>query len=188
MGLFGNDIEKRILQLFSRGDAAAMDVLYAHFSSYLTGVAARYITSDDDLKDILQESLIKIFTQIGSFHYDGKGSLRAWMTRIVINEALIFLRKSRRRGGEVLLSDPPDMIDDPPDVAAMSMESIVRLIRKLPDGYREVFNMHAIDGLSHRQIAQELGIKPDTSASQYHRAKALLRKMIIQEQANSQTE
>lgn len=175
------------MKLFRRGDASAMDTLYAHFADYLTGVGSRYIASDDDLKDVLQESLIKIFTQIGSFSYRGKGSLKAWMTRIVINEALMFLRRRRKQEAEEIITDPPDIIDDPPNTAAMSADDIVELIRKLPDGYREVFNLYAIDGLSHKQIAQQLGIKPDTSASQYHRARSLLMKMIKQQQATTIT-
>lgn len=187
MNLFGSDIEQRIMRLFRRGDASAMDTLYAHFADYLAGVGSRYIASDDDLKDVLQESLIKIFTEIGSFNYRGKGSLKAWMTRIVVNEALMFLRQRHRQETEEIVTDPPDMADEPPNTDGMSADSIVELIRKLPDGYREVFNLYAIDGLSHKQIAQRLGIKPDTSASQYHRARSLLMRMIKQQQATAIT-
>lgn len=95
MNIFGNNKEKAIVQLFRQGNALAMDKLYAEYADYLTTVCARYIVNDDDLKDVLQESFIKIFTQINQFEYRGKGSLKAWTTRIVINESLQFLRKQK---------------------------------------------------------------------------------------------
>ena len=72
-----------------------MDELYGCYADYLTGVCYRYISNDEDLKDVLQESFIKIFTQISSFEYRGSGSLQAWMTRIVVNESLQLLRRQK---------------------------------------------------------------------------------------------
>ena len=178
MNTAGDNIEQRIIGLFSRGETSAMDELYDHYAGYLTGVCARYIAADDDLKDVLQESFIKIFTAISSFDFRGKGSLKAWMTRIVVNESLLFLRKERLRAPEKLLADPPDIPEEEPNAEGMDAETLTRLIRQLPQGYREVFNLFAIEGLSHKEIATKLGIKPDSSASQYHRAKTLLARMI----------
>ena len=88
---FGEDKERQIIQRLGRGDASAMDDLYALAADKLAGVCARYISAEADRKDILQESFIKIFTRIGSFDYRGHGSLMAWMTRIVVNESLLWL-------------------------------------------------------------------------------------------------
>jgi RNA polymerase sigma-70 factor (ECF subfamily) len=93
MILFWKDKEQQILSLFKKGDKCAMDKLYLEYADYLTGVCARYISNEDTLKDVLQESLIRIFTQIHQFEYRGKGSLKAWITKVTINEALIQLRK-----------------------------------------------------------------------------------------------
>lgn len=181
MGLFSKDNEQKIVQLFRRGDASAMDCLYANFADYLTGVAARYITDDDDLKDILQEAFIKIFTTIDTFEYRGRGSLRGWMSRIVVNECLQALRRRQRSPILALADEPPDVADTPesdPEADGITGEELTHLIRQLPDGYRTVLNLYAIEGKSHKEIAEMLGIKPDTSASQFHRAKNMLARII----------
>ena len=160
MNIFGSNKEKAIIQLFRQGNPLAMDRLYAEYADYLTAVCARYITDDDDLKDVLQEAFIKIFTQIDKFEYRGKGSLKAWTTRIIVNESLLFLRK--QKGSLSLVSeDPPDIPDDTPDTEGLSG-----------------LNLYVIEGKSHKEIAQIMGIKPDSSASQFHRAKNMLAKLI----------
>lgn len=176
----GLNREKRILQLFDRGDPSAMDRLYAEFAGYLTGVCYRYIPDDADMKDVLQESFIKIFTRIGTFTYRGEGSLQAWMTRIVINESLLWLR--RKAASNTLRIDErraPDLPEETePEVERLDGEVLAGMIRRLPAGYRTVFNLYAVEGKSHREIARLLGIRPDTSASQFYRARQLLARMV----------
>ena len=177
MNIFGNNKEKAIVQLFRQGNALAMDKLYAEYADYLTTVCARYIVNDDDLKDVLQESFIKIFTQINQFEYRGKGSLKAWTTRIVINESLQFLRK--QKGIAPLVADnPPDIPDETPDTEGLSADTLNNLVAQLPTGYRTILNLYVIEGKSHKEIARMMGIKPDTSASQFHRAKNMLARLI----------
>ena len=160
MNIFGSNKELQILKRFGRGDASAMDMLYAEYADYLTGVCCRYIGNKDDRKDVLQEAFIKIFTSIGHFSYRGEGSLKAWVTRIAVNEALQYLRQQCR--WSPIDSDAP----------------LPELIQQLPPGYRAVFNLFAIEGLSHKEIARQLGITPSTSASQYFKARAMLARMI----------
>lgn len=134
----------------------------------------------------MQEALIKVFTSIQDFEYRGKGSLKAWLTRVVINEALIFLRQNKRLN-ETDIDALPDMPEEePPDTSGLTPEQAKALIDQLPDGYRAVFNLYAIEGKSHKEIAELLHIKPDTSASQYHRAKNMLAR-IIRQQYNQPT-
>ncbi len=185
MSILPTDKEQHILQQFKRNYNSAMDLLYAEYAGYLTAVCARYIAGDDDMKDVLQEALIKIFTQIGSFEYRGKGSLKAWMTRIVVNESLQFLRRSKK--DEVLIdTEPPDIPEEDPDTDGLNAEEMTDIIRSLPDGYRMVFNLYVIEGKSHKEIAQILNIKPDTSASQLHRAKNILARLITQYKRSKQ--
>lgn len=178
MYIFGTDNEQYIIKLFRRGDTSAMDVLYAEYADYLTSVCARYIPDDDELKDVLQESFIKIFSKIGEFNYRGNGSLRAWITRIVINESLILIRKKKNSPIINLEKEPPDVQDDEPEIGDLSQEVLTNMIRQLPDGYRTVFNLFVIEGKSHKEIAKILNIKADSSASQFHKAKKQLAKMI----------
>lgn len=170
--------EQHIVDLFARGDFRAMDVLYASFADYLAGVCVRYVPQQEDLHDVLQEAFIKIFTTIGSFRYRGKGSLKAWMTRIVVNEALMFLRGKKKMRFVDIDEEPSDIADEEPDTSGLTAENVDEALARLPDGYRTVFNLYAIEGKSHKEIAEMLGIKPDTSASQYHRAKTMLARLL----------
>jgi len=170
--------EQQILELFHRGDASAMDELYACYADYLTAVCYRYIPDDDKLKDVLQESFIKIFTKVSGFEYRGAGSLKAWLTRIVVNEALNALRREGAAHEQKLATNLPDLPDEEPDVGELNEETLLGMIGRLPQGCRTVFNLFVMEDKSHKEIAACLGIKPDTSASQLHKAKALLARMI----------
>lgn len=178
MRIFGKDKERKIVDLFRRGNVSAMDVLYAEYANYLTAVCARYISDDDDVKDILQEAFIKIFTTIDTFDYRGTGSLKAWMGRIVVNESLQWLRQRKRSPFDRMETDPPDLPDDDPETDDLSSDELTQLVRQLPEGYRAVLNLYVVEGKSHKEIAQMLGIKPDSSASQLHRAKNMLAHII----------
>lgn len=169
--------EQQIVEAFRRGDTSAMDDLFTLFSGYLMGVGTRYIADDDELKDVLQEAFIKIFTQFHSFQYRGKGSLKAWVTRIMVNECLIALRQ-KQKIDVVDNEEVPDLPDEEPDTESLDGNVLMEMIRCLPEGYRQVLNLYVIEGLSHKEIGQILHIKPDSSASQLHRAKTMLAKMI----------
>ena len=171
------DKEQQIVEACRRGDASAMEDLYTTFSAYLMGVGTRYIADDDELKDVLQEAFIKIFTQFHTFQYRGKGSLKAWLTRIVVNECLMALRQ-KKKTDFVEEADIPDLPDEDPDTEGLDGSVLAEMIRHLPEGYRQVLNLYVIEGLSHKEISQLLHIKPDSSASQLYRAKAMLAKMI----------
>lgn len=171
------DKEQQIVEAFRREDTSAMDGLFMLFSGYLMGVGARYIADDDEVKDVLQEAFIKIFTQFHSFQYRGKGSLKAWVTRIMVNECLIELRQ-KQKTNVVNNEEVPDLPDEEPDTESLDGNVLMEMIRRLPEGYRQVLNLYVIEGLSHKEIGQILHIKPDSSASQLHRAKTMLAKMI----------
>ena len=179
--------EKRIFRGVAKGDKQAMRELYDLVAGSISSACCRYVANDDDAKDVAQDTFLSIITHIGDFEYRGKGSLRAWATRIAINKAVNFMRKQDRQ----LLSVKEELLSDK-SLNAVEVESNLALqdlydidadqlhafIRSLPDGYRTVFNLYAIDGKSHSEIAQLLGISESTSASQYHRAKVLLAKKI----------
>lgn len=178
MILLWKDKEKHIVNLFRKGETTAMDELYMEYADYLTGVCTRYISDEDTLKDVLQESFIKIFTQFHQFEYRGKGSLKAWITRITINEALIQLQKEKLTFVPFQESDLSDFPEEEPDTDGMDTQILLTFIRRLPPGYRAVFNLFVIEEKSHKEIAEILQIQPNTSASQFLRAKKMLAKMI----------
>jgi RNA polymerase sigma-70 factor (ECF subfamily) len=185
-----SDTEREWVRLAQCGDASAQKTIYIRYVRYLTAVCARYVSHDEDLKDVLQDSFVKIFLSIDRFEYRGDGSLKAWMTRIVVNEALKFLGREARFASVANPQELPEIVDDDGDPDGMedvSPEIIQELIRALPVGYRTVFNLYMIEGRSHREIASLLNIGESTSASQLHRAKAILARQIREYSKNTIT-
>ena len=153
-----------------------MKMLYGQYVGYLTAVCARYIPDDDEVKDILQDAFIKAFQSMDKFTWRGEGSLKAWLTRIVVNDSLKFLRRKKPVPLSATLTEPID--EEEPAFDAVPLEVIQGMIRKLPDGYRTVFNLFVFEDKSHKEIASMLGIKENSSASQLFHAKAMLARWI----------
>lgn len=152
-----------------------MKALYDRYAGFLTAVCSRYIENKEDVKDLMQDSFIRIFSSIGSFEYRGEGSLKAWMSRIVINNTLKYIRDNIQKGMISIDEDIPDVPDEEiPEISEIPPSVIQEMIRRLPEGYRTVFNLFVFEEKSHKEIAMLLGIKENSSASQLHRAKALL--------------
>lgn len=159
-------------------DSRAMRLYYDLMASYLTAVCARYITQEEELKDVLQDSFIRIFSAIDMFEYRGEGSLRAWSRRVVVNEALNALRQSKQLSPISYTEQLPDIQEEEPETDDVPPDVIQRFIRELPVGYRTVFNLYVFEDKSHQEIAQMLHIKESSSASQLSRAKSILAKRI----------
>lgn len=155
-----------------------MRQFYERYADYLTAVCSRYIPEKADAKDVLQESFVKMFGALDSFEYRGEGSLKAWSSRIVVNTALKSLRKSGRLRYMEALPELPE--ESEPEVDRVPAPVLQQFIQALPDGYRTVFNLFVFEKKSHREIAALLGIKEDSSASQFFRARALLARKIKQ--------
>lgn len=154
------------------GDRAAMRRLYDQYSGYIMAIVMRYVPDKDDVPDVVQEAFIKIFTSIGLYEYRGEGTLKMWLSRVTANEALGFLR----RKGNITFTDniPDEPIDDEPDISQITNEALTEMIASLPEGYRVVLNLYVFGQMTHKEIADELGITPSTSASQYYHAKKML--------------
>ena len=175
---YSND-EQRLAELIRRGDNAAMREFCSLYVPHLKAICTRYVTDSDDASDVLQETLISIVTHISDFHYLGQGSLKAWATRIAVNESLNYIRRNRRH--ELTLQE--QYIDDiaeeeDPPIEDIPPEVIQQMVRQLPTGYRTVFNLYVFEDKSHQEIAQLLGTSVKTSISQLHKAKNLLAQMI----------
>ena len=156
----------------------AMSQFYQMYVEELSSVCYRYVPYEEDAKDVLQNSFVKIFTSLPTIEYRSEEALRGWMKRVVTNEALSFLRKRKKllfveSHGEETLMD-----DGEPQTESLSPDALHQLISELPDGYRTVVNLYVFEGYSHKQIAELLGITESTSGSQFYYAKRLLAKRI----------
>ena len=173
--------EQRLVKRLRNGETGAMREFYTLYADHLTAVCSRYIVDRDDLKDVFQEALIHIFSHIPDFEYRGPGSLKAWASRIVVNEALDYLKAKKHH--ELMLVEE-DIADEPYEetltLSDIPPDEIQRMVKSLPLGYRTVFNLYVFENKSHSEIARLLGIKESTSSSQYNRAKNLLADMIRQ--------
>ncbi len=172
--------ERDITQGCKQGNPIAQRELFDRYSPFLMAVIYRYIGDDDDAKDVLQETFLTIFSTFKFFKWKGEGSLKAWLTRVAVTRSLNFLRDKKRLKttsfNSAGISKPPDDIDEETTygINRLDIDTILKLIAELPDGYRTVFNLYCLDGFSHQEIAEQLGISEKTSSSQLARAKALL--------------
>ncbi len=166
-----------IIDQVKGGNRRAMQQLYSLTIRYLTAVCQRYIVNEDDVKDVLQEGYVKIFMNIGTFQQREEGSVLSWMTRIVVNESLMFIRKKEHGAFIDICEDIPDF-EEELEVEKFTPDDIHRAIMQLPTGYRTVLNLYVFEDKSHKEIAQILGIKESSSASQLNRAKKMIRNIL----------
>ena len=161
-----------------RRDARAQQQLFDIYSSRMHGVCYRYVKDDMEAEDILVMAFTKVFERINQFK--GEGSFEGWIRRIMINESLTYLRKKRT----MYLETDLEKADREPDYDQLNnhleAEDLLKMIDQLPPGYRVVFNMYAIDGYSHKEIADQLGINENTSKSQLSRARTYLQKLLVE--------
>ena len=150
--------------------------LYNRFSSKMYGVCLRYAGNEHDADDILQEGFIKIFKNIAKFR--SEGSFEGWIRRIFVNTAIEHYRKKVKLFN-VTEAQENTIEDDRLDALdVLAAKDIINLVNELSPGYKAVFNLHVIEGFSHKEIAELLGVTEGTSKSQLARAKSVLKKMI----------
>ena len=170
---------EQLVERIRQKDQRAMSQFYQMYIEELSSVCYRYVPSRNDAKDVLQNSFVKIFTSISTIDYRGEEALWRWMKRIVVNEALCFLRERKRLlfvNQDEALMEKTD--DEEPKAEQMTADELHLLIRELPDGYRTVVNLFVFENYSHKQIAEILDITESTSATQLYYAKRLLARKI----------
>jgi RNA polymerase sigma-70 factor (ECF subfamily) len=162
-----------------QGSTAAQKCLFDQFADKMLLVCQRYVKTPEDAEELLLDGFYKFFKKISSFNYQGEAALYAWLKRIMINECLMFLRAknvftivTEATAEEIPLQE--EALDN------LSAEEIFKLIVQLPVGYRTVFNLYAIEGMNHGEIADVLNISEGTSRSQFSKAKVLLQKILLQ--------
>lgn len=168
--------EEQLLNGCIKGDKLFQEEFYKRYASKMLSVCARYCKNIDEAQDILHEGFIKIFNNLDRF--EGKGALEGWIRRIIVNSALENFRKNKKLNKVDELDQANELATTSGAIEAMSADDLLNMISKLPAGFKVVFNMYAIEGYSHKEIAEQLGITIGTSKSQLSRARAALQSMI----------
>ena len=167
--------DRQIIELCAKHNRKAQQVLYDKYSRLLLGVCLRYATDKAEAEDILQDSFLKIFYNIKDF--TGSGSFIGWLRKVAVNTAITHYHKNLKYRYHVDIEDYVSV-----EIGMTSFEEdfftsdeLYKVLNELPTGYRMVFNLYAVEGYKHKEIAEMLGIDTNTSKSQYSRAKVVIR-------------
>jgi RNA polymerase sigma-70 factor (ECF subfamily) len=170
--------DQQIIDLCAKHDRKAQQVLYDRYSRLLLGVCLRYSADKAEAEDILQESFLKIFNSIKE--YSGSGSFIGWLRKIAVNTAITYYHKNLKFRYHIeieeFVSSETGVMSFEEDF--FTSEELYMVLNELPAGYRMVFNLYAVEGYKHKEIAEILGIDTNTSKSQYSRAKASIREKL----------
>ena len=173
------DQSKSANDMYLEGTRKSNELLYRHFAPRMYGICLRFAGNPMDADDILQEGFLKIFTKIKDFR--NEGFLEGWIKRTFINTAINFYRRNSRnqRNGDL---DGIEVSDENNEIIydRLSREELLNLLQELPVGYRTVFNLNILEGYTHKEIGEMLGISDNTSKSQLTRARSILQKRIGQ--------
>lgn len=162
-------VELDIIRDCIDGKRLAQKCLYDHFASKMLGVCMRYAKDRAEAEDMLQEGFIKVFQNISKFKHEG--SFEGWIRRIMIFTAINWFKHRSRKFQEDLDTEGYDAPFEDDIVSKISAKEIVALVQQMPEGYRMIFNLYAVEGYTHKEISQLMGIAEGTSKSQYSRAK-----------------
>lgn len=177
-----NESPEELLQKSVRGDRKSQEKLYRQFYGFAMGVCMRYTQSRDEALEIVNDSFLKVFTK--GDQYDSKYPFKAWFRRIIVNTALDFYRSQQKHYFHENIEEAYEVSsNDISPLSQLNHEEIIMLIQRLPSGYKMVFNLFVIDGFSHEEISNQLGISVGTSKSNLSRAREALRKMILKEES-----
>lgn len=170
--------ETDLIKACKRQNAKAQRMLYDRYSPIMMGLCRRYVRGELEAEDVMIKGFMKVFTKIEMFQE--KGSFEGWMKRIMINESLTYIRQNKA----MYLETDIEVAEREPDYDKISTEleakDLLKLVNELPSGYRTIFNLYAIEGYSHKEIAELLSINENTSKSQLSRARMQLQKKILE--------
>lgn len=169
--------EEKLIRDCMKGKPSAQRDLYNRHAGLMYGICLRYLKEPYLAEDVMITGFTKIFEKIDQFRFSG--SFEGWMKRIMVNESLSYIRKNKYMYLEVDIEKAEREPDYSMLTDQLEAKDLLKLIQDLPVGYRTVFNLYAIEGYSHKEIAEQLGINENTSKSQLSRARALLQKNLI---------
>jgi RNA polymerase sigma factor (sigma-70 family) len=166
-----------LIKCCNANERKAQELLYKQFASKMLGVCMRYATDKMEAEDMLQNGFIKVFQKLAD--YRGDGSFEGWIRRIMVHSSIEYYRKHHKMMQVVGLDDTNETQTNPLAIAKLEAKDLMVLIQQLAPGYRIVFNLYAIEGYSHKEIADIIGVSESASKSQLSRARAILREQII---------
>lgn len=170
--------EQELIEGCRKGERVAQRALYDRFCRKMTVLCLRYSKTTAEAEDILQEGFVKVFNAIKDFRQESK--LETWITRIMVNTALNVQRKKLYLYPMVDVQEI-ELPENEISVSGIHFQQLLEMIQGLPQGCQIVFNLFAIEGYSHKEIAEQLGISEGTSKSQFARAKSLLQQKLAKE-------
>ena len=171
--------EQQLITGCKEGKSWAQKAIYDRYAATMMSVCVRYVTDRETARDLLQEGFIKLFTKIDSF--TGAGAFGGWVRRIFVTTSLEYLRQNDALKQSASIEEYGNFIenDDVTVLQKISADDLMACIAQLSDGYRTVFNLYAIEGYAHAEIAEMLGISEATSRSQFMRARKILQKNVL---------
>ncbi len=178
--------EETIIKQCLQGDRQAQSALYQQYSRKMFGVCMRYSRTREDAEDVLHIAFVKVFSNLAQYHF--KGSFEGWIRRIMVNASIDYYRNSLKQQWvsmeemnegtlEKSLSDSNPQ-EESEAYSWIQPKEVMRLMQDLPNGYRIILNMYAVDGLNHREISEMLGVSIGTSKSQLSKARRYLKHLI----------
>jgi RNA polymerase sigma factor (sigma-70 family) len=176
MAIKADITEKELVGRCLAGDAKSHQQLYTKYSSVLYAICLRYARNSENAKDLLQEAFIKVFDGLKYFRFEG--SFEGWMKRVAVNTCLDFNKKLKNEPYNEELEFHTEVGEGERISADLHVEDLFRLLQQLPAGYRTVFNLYAIEGYSHHEIAESMGITESTSKTQLFKARKMLQVML----------
>ena len=171
--------EASIIQLAKKQDIAAQKMLFEHYYEAVFLLCLRYVSKREDAEELVLDAFQKAFAAIGQFEYRGEGAFRAWISTIAVNLCIRFLKSQKGFIIELNENETESIfIDDAAAIQNLMAKDLYQIIDSLPFGYKTVFNLYVMEGMTHQQVAQMLGITENTSKSQLRKAKILLQKKL----------
>lgn len=181
--LTNKEVVKKLVDACVKGERRSQELFYKTFYGRMLAVCMRYSRNREEAQDILHDGMIKVFVKLGSF--ENKGSLEGWVRRIIVNNAIDFVRTRKdfylREEQDYMIDD---MVDETPNekelekLKEMKVERLIGLIQKLSPAYQTVFNLYAIENMTHKEIAEKLNINIGTSKSNLAKAKIRLKELV----------
>jgi RNA polymerase sigma factor (sigma-70 family) len=170
--------EQELINGCKKGERSFQKALYELYCRKMLVVCLRYSKTTAEAEDILQEAFVKVFQGISTFRQESK--LETWITRIMVNTALNFQRRKLYLFPMVDVEEV-DLPEDEISISGVHFTQLLEMVQALPQGCQIVFNLFAIEGYNHKEIAEMLGISEGTSKSQYSRARTLLQEKLLKE-------